>query len=260
MRILLVNDDGIDAPGIRALYQAIADLGEVHVVAPAKVQSAKSHAVTFHRAIAVESRTISRGEDQGDFEGLAVHGTPADCVKLAARHLVPGPIDLVLSGINAGANIGVNVLYSGTVAAAAEAAIMGLPAVAVSLHIGRYEATRWDMAGVAARRVLDQLLAVGLQPGVVMNVNLPILDEGQPPTGLRVVPASCVPLADEYDRQTDEGNGRVSFAASGGLRFAHACRETDVHMLFDRHVTVTPLRFDVNCQPSLAAWRQRLEP
>jgi len=113
MRILLTNDDGIDAPGLRALYLATKDMGDVQVIAPTTVQSAMSHSVTFHRPIRVHKH------DDGVVRGLSVEGRPADCVKLGIAHLFGGPIDLVLSGMNSGANVGINVIYSGTVAAAA---------------------------------------------------------------------------------------------------------------------------------------------
>ena len=176
MRILLTNDDGIDAPGLAALHRAVADLGEVHVVAPARVQSATSHAVTFHRPIAVRNGASAWRSMAGR----------RDCVKLglhAMQDRWSGPIDLVISGMNAGANVGINVLYSGTVGAAREASFAGVPAIAVSLHVGDWDHDHWDRAAAHARTAIDALLEAGFDGGTVMNVNVPILDGGREPKG-----------------------------------------------------------------------------
>ena len=151
MRILITNDDGITAPGIMSLYEAAQGLGELHVVAPADVQSATGHGITFHRPVATRKHVVKKGDGTHGFDGYAVEGKPADCTKIAMFELVPKPIDLVLSGINSGANLGVNVIYSGTVAAAMEAAFMGIPSIAVSLHLGpKYDVNgytpQWDHA------------------------------------------------------------------------------------------------------------------
>src|ERR1051326_1329541 len=126
MLILLTNDDGIHAPGLVALYHELTSLGEVHVIAPENVQSAAGHGITLAAPLITNRVTI-----EGAFTGVAVDGRPADCVKLAVGQLLPRAPDLVVSGINAGANVGVNVIYSGTVAAAIEAAFLGLPSIAV---------------------------------------------------------------------------------------------------------------------------------
>ena len=130
MLILLTNDDGIFAPGLLAMYRELTKLGEVVVVAPDTVQSATGHGITV--ATPILTSEVKVGED---FTGTAVSGRPADCVKLAISKLLPRQPDLVISGINSGANVGINVIYSGTVAAAIEAAFLGLPAIAVSLYL-----------------------------------------------------------------------------------------------------------------------------
>ena len=130
MFILLTNDDGISAPGLVALYRELHSLGEVAVVAPESVQSATGHGITLNQPLLTRKVTV---EDA--FTGIAVDGRPADCVKLAVAQLLPRTPDLVVSGMNSGANTGINVVYSGTVAAAIEAAFLGLPAIAVSLHL-----------------------------------------------------------------------------------------------------------------------------
>ena len=163
MRILLSNDDGIEARGLAALKDALAPLGEVWVVAPASEQSAKSHSLTMHRPL----RIRQRGECS-----FSVDGTPADAVYVALHHVLPAPPDVVVSGINRGANMGFDVHYSGTVAAAREAALQGLPAIAVSAHI-EGGPPRYDTAAHVARRVTERLLVEGSPPGIVWNVNVP---------------------------------------------------------------------------------------
>src|SRR5881227_2939235 len=153
MRILLTNDDGIYAPGLRALRQELLKLGEVVVVAPATEQSAVGHSVTLTNPLIVQEVR----EDHHPI-GWAVEGRPADCVKLALRELLPEPPDLVVSGLNAGSNAGINVLYSGTVAAAIEGAFFQRTSIAVSLE---YIKPKLDFARAAelARRVIEQILA-----------------------------------------------------------------------------------------------------
>ena len=140
-RILISNDDGIYAPGIQALYEAVKDLGEVTVVAPSGEQSAVGHAITLSDPI--KTKIITRPDG---FRGYAVGGTPADCVKLAVCALLPKPPDLVLSGINLGPNTGISVIYSGTVSAATEGVILGIPSVAFSL--GSYQQPHWRTAAM----------------------------------------------------------------------------------------------------------------
>jgi len=163
MRILLSNDDGIDASGLAALHQALETLGELWVVAPASEQSAMSHSLTMHRPLRVRERAPRR---------FSVDGTPADAIYVALHHLMPAPPELVVSGINRGANLGFDVHYSGTVAAAREACLQGVPAVAVSAHT-HDGPPRFDTAGIVARRVAERVLAHGLGEGTLLNVNVP---------------------------------------------------------------------------------------
>src|SRR5215213_1411908 len=157
MLILLTNDDGIRAPGLVALYRELVKLGEVHVVAPETVQSATGHGITLDTPLLTDRVTV-----EGAFTGVAVDGRPADCVKLAVSKILPRMPDLVVSGMNSGANVGINVLYSGTVAAAIEAAFLGLPSIAVSLYLRREVPINYARACGFARRVIEQMLAAGL--------------------------------------------------------------------------------------------------
>jgi 5'-nucleotidase len=173
MRILHTNDDGIGATGIAALHHATEGLGERLVVAPASGQSAESHGITFPRPLMTRTARLEHGG-----EGVAVDGTPADCVKLALRAIWPerhGPgtrPDLVISGMNHGANVGINVIYSGTVAAAVEAAFLGVPAIAVSLLLGDRSRIHWPRAAAIARHAIDRVVTAGLLDAHrVININ-----------------------------------------------------------------------------------------
>lgn len=246
MRILLSNDDGVTAPGLAALRAAVADMGEVTVVAPASPQSAAGHAITVHGPL--EVRHVDVGGDP-PFRAISVEGRPADCVRLAIRTLLEAPPDLVLAGINEGANVGINVFYSGTVAAAAEGAMCGFAAVAFSAGTtgGPIDYAR---AGRLCRSVLDALLAGGLTRGDLMNVNLPAL-RGSGPRGLRFVPQSTAGMEDFYHGDTDE-HGRGSYQLGSDYRFEHQA-DTDVAALAEGYITVTPLHVDMTNHDRLAA-------
>jgi 5'-nucleotidase len=163
LRLLLTNDDGIDAPGIEALEQAVAGLGEIFVVAPDGPRSGCGHQVTNHAPIAINAVGDRR---------WAIGGTPADCVRLAFDSLC-GPVDWVLSGINAGGNLGVDVFRSGTVAAVREAAINGVNGIAISHYLARGMPFNWTRAGRWARRMIEEILARDAAPNTYWNVNLP---------------------------------------------------------------------------------------
>ena len=245
MRILLSNDDGVDAPGLAALCLAVADLGTITVAAPNRHQSAASHAITLKRPLTVRRRSIPSCPD---VTALSIGGTPADCVRLAARRLLTQPPQLVLAGVNAGANVGINVFYSGTVAAAAEAAMMNIPAVAFSTELfeGRTDFAR---AAAIAREVLDRLLAAGLGAGELINVNIP----HAPPTppGLRVVKQSISRIEDAYCRHAPD-HPLESYLLSDDYRFLD-CAD-DVAALAEGFVTVTPLRLDMTDHAQLEAF------
>jgi 5'-nucleotidase len=171
MILLLSNDDGIDAPGLGALARAAAGLGDVWVVAPDSERSACSHSLTLHRPLRIQ--------DRGN-QWFAVDGTPADCVYLALHHLLPKEPALVLSGINRGANLGDDVLYSGTVAAAREGALHHFPALAVSLSVDFGLAEHhWETAGSLAMEVAAEILEQGVPQGVLLNLNVPDLPAGE---------------------------------------------------------------------------------
>lgn len=278
MRILLTNDDGIRAPGILALYEAITDprgrfggplLGasEFVPVAPLTVQSATGHGVTFHTPLMTQPVNVPLAS--GDrMQGTAVDGRPADCVKLALSALWPERFgvgsrpDLVISGMNAGANCGINVIYSGTVAAAIEAAFLGVPSIAVSLHLGR-GTPRFSAAAGLARRALDSLLARGL-PGAheCLSINIPITEgddaETAPMPPIRVCPMNIHGLVDRFERRVSPGGEVYYWSAGHGLDFHATDPESDVDLLMRRCITVTPLTYDLTARADLGRWSDRL--
>lgn len=239
MQILLTNDDGIYAPGLRALRKELLGLGSVTVVAPATEQSATGHSVTLLKPLLVSEVF----EDDGrTFVGWAVEGRPADCVKLALLELLPDRPDVIISGLNAGSNAGINVLYSGTVAAAIEGAFFRRTAIAVSLEYDR-KIEDFPTAARHARQVIEQILAHGPPDGSLFNVNIPVLERG-PIRGVRVLPQNVTPYAEKYDRRVNP-RGRTYFWTSPEFRCPEPLPDTDVTALAEGFITVTPLKFDL---------------
>jgi len=237
MLILLTNDDGISAPGLLAVYRELIKLGEVHVVAPETVQSAAGHGITISKPLLTSRVTIDEG-----VVGTAVDGRPADCVKLAVSQMLPKPPDLVVSGINSGANVGINVLYSGTVAAAIEGAFYHQTAIAVSLE---YDKKIYDFPKAAhyARAVIEQILGHNPPTGSLFNVNLPVLERG-PIRGVKVLPQNATPYTEKFDRRVNP-RGRTYFWAGPDFECPDPHPGTDVQALAESYITVTPLKFDL---------------
>jgi 5'-nucleotidase len=232
--LLVTNDDGVDAPGLEALVAAAAGLGRVYVVAPVGPCSGCGHRVTTHEPIAV----IPRGDDR-----RAVAGTPADCVRLALHHLVP-EFSWVLSGINAGGNLGADVYHSGTVAAVREAVIHGRPGIALSQYVARGRAIDWPAASRRAAVVLRRLLALPWEPGTFWNVNLPHTLPGAPEPEVVFCPLDPSPLPLSYRVADDH-------ALYCGVYHERARRPScDVDVCFGGQIAVSLLRACDNAGPA----------
>jgi 5'-nucleotidase len=233
MRILVTNDDGYLAIGLRVLAAAAADLGDVRIVAPDREQSATSHSLTLHFPLRV--RRTDRGV-------LVVDGTPTDCVVLAVGELLDDRPDFVLSGVNHGPNLGDDVLYSGTVAAAMEATILGIPAVAISFTGKDYESLEsWQplLAGL-----LRQLLVREDFPReTLFNVNLPPVTPGEV-AGVRITTLGRRAYVGSLTRAHDP-NGREYFWIGGGESTWWGSDESDFRAVHDRYISVTPLHLDL---------------
>jgi 5'-nucleotidase len=237
VRILLTNDDGIFAPGLRALRKELQRLGEVTVVAPAEEQSGVGHAITLLLPLVVKQVE----DEDGAPLGYLVEGSPADCVKLAILELMDRPPDLVVSGINSGANVGINVLYSGTVAAAIEGAFFKITSIAVSLELSEHQ--DYPAAARDAVRIIRSLLDHKPAPGSLFNVNLPAPSRGQP-RGVKTVPMSVGRHGETFERRRDP-RGRTYYWLTYAPPFHLEGPESDVNALADGYITVTPLHFDM---------------
>lgn len=236
MHILLTNDDGIFAPGLAAIYKRLINLGEVTVAAPSDIQSGAGHSISL-KEIRCEYVTIT-----GKFDGYSISGSPADCVKLAIHKLIDAckPVDLVISGLNHGANVGINVFYSGTVAGAIEAAFYNLPAIAVSAAFD--EPMDFEAAADSAIIVIRQLL--DLPRGCVANLNIPRLSAGSP-KGVLVVPQSTHGFDEGYEVRIN-GDGQQVYKLTGGEhRDPKGGGWTDTTALAEGYITLTCLRKDL---------------
>ncbi len=243
MRILLTNDDGIQAVGLRALHKALAAAGhEVHVVAPITEQSAVGHAITLSSPLRVKEFR------EDGFFGLGVSGTPADCVKLAISTLLAQTPDMVVSGINAGPNVGVDIMYSGTVSAATEGALLGFPALAASMD----DHNPVELSGQAgyAAALIGRLPLESLPKKCVLNLNFPNrpIEQALP---LKVCPHTRVPWTDWYEERVDP-RGRKYYWMCGELKHEKISQGRDRLLLTQGHVTLTPLKFDFTDHDAVA--------
>lgn len=247
MRILVSNDDGLDAPGIHALARALEVIGEVWVVAPATEQSAKSHALTMHHPLRVVQRAPRH---------FAVDGTPADAVYLGLHQLAPGPVDVVVSGINRGANVADDTWYSGTVAAAREGAMCGLPGVAVSLNVSGQTSDverNWAAAAHLAVEVVRGVCADPPPDRTVFNLNVPDLPLAEL-SSLQVCPLGARHYAPSVHVDVDP-RGKRMYWVGGESRGFESQPGTDGHWLHRGHPTLTPLHIEGTDASLLERWR-----
>jgi len=232
--ILVCNDDGIFAPGIRALADVAGEYGHVEVIAPDRQQSAVGHAITVLQPLRVNKFQIDN-----NLFGKAINGTPADCIKLAHDKLLKRKPDLVLSGINHGSNAGINILYSGTVSAATEGTILGYPSIAVSCT--DYDENA-DLSGAkeAVRRVIEYVFENGLPRGVTLNLNVP----AGPLMDIKWTRQADSHYVEEYDGRLDPNN-RPYFWITGKFEVLDTGDDLDVNVLEDGHASLTPIQYDL---------------
>jgi 5'-nucleotidase len=253
MLILLTNDDGIYAPGLAAFERELRTLGDVVVVAPATEQSGVGHSITYLRPLIVKEVFRNDGNGGGDQPwGWAVEGSPADCVKIGVQQFCPRQPDLVLSGINGGLNAGINVMYSGTVAAAVEGAFFGITSMAVSLEFDEHP--RFERAARLARDVIRQVLDQKAPGPQLYNLNIPTAALRGTPE-VRVVPMNVVRYADTFEKRLDPW-GREYFWLKGGPPATAPEHETDLSALAKGRVTITPLDYDLTRLTTLAEMEQ----
>ena len=232
MDILVTNDDGIHAEGLRVLAEALRSFGDVTIIAPDREQSATSHSLTLHRPLRI--RKVADGI-------LTVDGTPTDCVLLAVHGFLKRKPDLVVSGINHGPNMGNDVFYSGTVAAAVEGAFLGIPSVAVSL--ATWETGNFEAAGRVAAKVVPDLVRAGIPPGKCMNVNIPPVP-WEEMRGVRVTRLGTRVFRDVVVEKTDP-RGKNYYWIGGEAPTWEPDEASDFTAVSERYVSVTPLTFEL---------------
>lgn len=244
MRILLTNDDGISAPGIKALWDILRQEAEVFVVAPSMEQSASSQAITVHHPIRVDEYNI----DAEGIKGWSVGGTPTDCVKLALASILDKKPDIVISGINLGANLGSDVLYSGTVSAAIEGALHNIPAIAVSLDLR--EEPDFSHAASFTYRLARKLMQEKLPSNTLLNVNVP--SSAKSAKEMMMTQLGVREYINTFDKRTDP-RGRCYYWMGGQIMDREDAENTDVFAVKNGKISVTPIHFDLTNYPLLKA-------
>lgn len=252
MRVLLTNDDGIYAEGISALYREMSKIADCIIVAPETEQSAVGHAITLYRPLRV--RAARKG---GIFLGHAVTGTPADCVKIGIRELSDQPIDLIVSGINAGANVGVNMLYSGTVSAATEGAILGVPSIAVSLDT-RAGGADFSFAALFTARLVSYMREKNFLEGLTLNVNVPSLPE-EKIRGIAVTKQGAARLVEMFEKRLDPRSNTYYWLAGETLLPDSEDVGSDACALSRGFISITPIQHDLTRHAVLENVRTCLE-
>lgn len=235
MHILLTNDDGIHAPGLWALYKRFAGRHAVSVIAPDREQSAVGHGITLHEPLRATLVAIN-----GQGQGYAVNGTPADCVKLGVLALTESKPDMVISGINPGANVGVNINYSGTVAAAKEAALYGMAGIAVSMQ--GPGAVFFDQAAGFVTRLAEKVIANGLPCGTFLNVNIPNMPL-QEMAGVRICRLGIDFFPETIEKRVDPRQRPYYWQGSDSLP-VNDNPEIDATALSQKYITITPVTCD----------------
>ncbi|WP_347491000.1 5'/3'-nucleotidase SurE [Desulfoscipio sp. XC116] len=268
MRVLLSNDDGINAPGLRTLRKSLALLGEVLVVAPDRERSGTGHGITTYKPLRTKKITFSDGT-----YGWSVNGTPADCVKLAIEALMPRKPDIVVSGINLGANLGTDVLYSGTVSAAIEGIINGIPSMAISLTSS--ESSDFSQAAAFALHIVPLLIDADRDiKNILVNVNVP---PGKP-RGMKITRLGMRRYVNVFDKRTDP-RGNVYYWMAGKPEdtipeppAGHAAAKAntnanlatnvdiDVHAINNNYISITPLHFDLTDFAAIKHISKIIEP
>lgn len=237
MRILLTNDDGINAPGIQALWNELSSIANVEVVAPDSERSAASQAITVHHPIRVDRHCLN----QPNICAWRVGGTPTDCVKIAIEALLTERPDFVVSGINQGANLGTDVLYSGTVSAAIEAAMHGIQAIAVSLD--SWEVCDFNPAARFTKKLIQSMKNRSLPPNTLLNVNVPVAGEGNY-NGVAITKLGVRKYDNTFTKRRDP-RGRDYYWMGGSVVDSDNDEDSDIVAVSQGKISVTPVHFDL---------------
>ncbi|MDF9408005.1 5'/3'-nucleotidase SurE [Pelotomaculum isophthalicicum JI] len=234
MRVLISNDDGINAAGITQLRKSLEEQAEVFVVAPDRERSATGHKITMHRPLRVKEQLYPGTNSKG----WAVDGTPSDCVKLGLEALLPELPDLVISGINLGPNLGTDVLYSGTVSAAIEGIINDVPAIAISL--ASYEFNDFTYSGIFIKKFVSEYGNI-LRDGILLNINIP---PGLP-RGIRITKLGNRRYTNVFYKRTDPRGGTYFWMAGEPFDVDGDNPDTDVWAINEGYVSITPVHYDL---------------
>ncbi|MFP9099970.1 5'/3'-nucleotidase SurE [Flavobacterium sp. RHBU_24] len=242
--ILVTNDDGVTAPGIRALISVMKQLGDVVVVAPDSPQSATGHAITINNTLHINKIYIDPDIDQE----YSCSGTPVDCVKFAVNEILHRKPDLCVSGVNHGSNSSINVIYSGTMSAAVEAGIEGIPAIGFSLLDYNWNAD-FEPAKPFIKKIAQQVLEHGLPEGVVLNVNLPKRAE-KDIKGIKVCRQAKAMWTEKFDKRTNP-MGKDYYWLSGKFVNLDKGEDTDEWALAEGYISVVPVQFDLTAHHAI---------
>lgn len=249
--ILVTNDDGITAPGIRTLISVMNELGDVIVVAPDSPQSGMGHAITLDSTIYCDAITI----DEGPQLEYRCSGTPADCVKMAISEILNKKPDLCVSGVNHGSNSSINVIYSGTMSAAVEAGIEGIPAIGFSLLDYSWNA-KFDHLKAAIKKIAENVLERGLPDGVVLNVNFPKV-ESKKFKGIKICRQARANWVEEFDKRVNP-QGKEYYWLTGKFINLDNGEDTDLWSLKNGYIAIVPVGFDMTAHhflPTLNQWK-----
>jgi len=249
-KILISNDDGIFAPGIRALWEAMSEIGDPIVVAPDTERSAVGHAITITDPLRVVP--VHRS---GGFEGLAVSGTPADCAKIAIKSILDEKPDLMISGINSGSNIGTNLIYSGTISAATEGTMLGIPSIAISLD--SYASDEYRGAKKAAIDIAENVLNYGVPKGTLINVNVPYC----PPEdikGMKITKQGNQYFKDQFEKREDP-RGRTYYWMKGNIIDKDEELMYDGKAVSEKYISITPIQFNMTNESAIPDLKDRFE-
>jgi len=244
--ILVCNDDGITAPGIRALMEVAKEFGEIVVVAPDKPQSAMGHAITINATLRVHKKIVD------GIPEYACTGTPVDCVKLAVNKVLHRKPDLLVSGINHGSNASINVIYSGTMSAAIEGALEGIPSIGFSLSDHSIDAD-FTASKEVVRKIIGMALRDKMPDGVCLNVNIPAVAPDLI-KGIKVCRQARANWEEEFDERKDP-HGKQYFWLTGKFKNYDEGKDTDIWALENNYVSIVPCQFDITAHHTLSHYK-----
>lgn len=244
--ILVTNDDGITAPGLRALVRYMKEIGDVIVVAPDSPQSGMGHAITLDNTL--YSKKVTIDIENGATAEYSCSGTPADCVKLALQELLDRKPDICVSGINHGSNSSINVIYSGTMSAAIEAGIEGIPAIGFSLCDFSWDAN-FEKPGEAIKKIVREALEKGMPQGVVLNVNIPKL-VGKEYRGIKVSRQARANWKEKFDKRISP-MGKEYYWLTGEFELLDKGEDTDEWALANDYISLVPTQFDLTAHHAI---------